>query len=326
MSGKKTFLFVSLSLLSVTAGGVLGLLDVFGFIDGRHELSFIFLGLSIFVIYLILVNIFILNFARRSRIGAIFVAATFFFGITFYLVNLSAILAIFSTLAYLLFLIYALSATSKRSANQIKFVPSEIFLPVLRNSFLYLLIIFAAIAFTQSQQRVSNNNLINPELVRIVARLPIYSLNQQVNNQISSQLNRVPEEVLQEQSREDLTRLIIDSIVSSSAQGTGDIYGFKPEEIPVDSIAVSNDGSIDITPMIDQMLPQIAARLNIFIQDYAVAAPFIVALITALILQPIMFLINMFEAFLTLVIFKVLIASKFIKLQKVAAQIDKLSL
>ena len=185
----------------------------------------------------------------------------------------------------------------------------------------------SAIAFTQSKQLISSKGLINPVLIRLIARPSILMLNSQINSQIQSQLRTLPPDVRKQESTENIVKLILDKTVESMAQNeTGDIYGFKPEEIPTELIYIAPDGSIDLTPMIDGMLPQIAQKLNVFIQKYALIAPFIVALLTFLILQPLMFPVNWIEIILTIMIFKILLSTGFLKIAEEQRAVQKLHL
>jgi hypothetical protein len=104
---------------------------------------------------------------------------------------------------------------------------------------------------------------------------------------------------------------------------SGTIYGLKPEEIRIDDASIDTDGRIDMAPMFDAMFPTIATKLNILIQKYTVIAPFIVAILTFFILQPLMIPINLIESFLTLIIFKTLIASGVIKITEEQMPVQK---
>src|SRR3990167_4418332 len=149
MSNKKIALFTIITLLSVAGGGVFGLLDIFGFVDGRHGLSLTFLISSIILVYFSVITVFTLGFADDARVAGIFILSSTLFGITFFLMNLNPILSIFVTVIYFSFLMYAFGSSRKRAHNQIIFSPGEIFLPILRNNILYFLVLISAIAFTQ---------------------------------------------------------------------------------------------------------------------------------------------------------------------------------
>jgi len=327
MFDKKTALITLLAVLSVAAGGAFGLLDIFGFVDGRHGLSLAFFGLSILIIYFAIITIFILNFAEPSKIAVSFVGVAILFGVTFFLMNLNLVLSIFATLLYFAFLQYAFGASRQRSQNQIVFTPQDIFLPVLRNGILYFLILTSAIAFAQSRQLISKNSLVHPTLIRTISRPAVYTLNKQLNSQIQNQLAIVPEELRQQEGNEPIVRLMLSKTVEAMAQNkTGEIYGFKPEEIPIQLARVDSSGEVDIEPVIDGMLPSIAIKLNLFVQKYAFAAPFAIALLTFLILQPLMLPINIIESAITLLLFKVLLATRFIKIEKQERAVDTLHL
>jgi hypothetical protein len=235
MFDKKIILFTFLALLSITAGGILGLLDIYGFVDGRHELSFSLFALSLFTVYFITITVFLLDFVESGRIAASFIIGALLFGITFFLMNLSIILSVFATLLYFSFLLYIYTASKKKAQNQIKFSPDEIFLPIVRNGTLYLLILVSAIAFTQSRHLIERNSLVKPTLLKTIFKPAVIMLNSQINSQTQQQIKQIPKELKGGQGTQKIVRLILHKTVETMAQNnsSGTIYGLKPEEIRI---------------------------------------------------------------------------------------------
>ncbi len=327
MLDKKIVLFTLLALLSIAFGGILGLLDIFGFIDNRHGLSIALFTFSLLTVYFITITVFIFDFIESGRIAMAFILSSLLFGVTFFFMNLNLMLSIFSALLFFTFLFYVYTSSKNKAANHIKFSPDEIFLPIVKNGTFYLLVIVSAIAFTQSKSLVNQNNLVKPELVKILAKPAVKVLNSQVNSQVQQQIKTIPKEVTTKTGIQEVVRLMLHATVKTMAQNSsGSIYGIKPQEIPVDDVSIGSDGSVDLAPMFDSMSSTIASKVNNAIQKYSLIAPFIVAVITFLILQPLMIPINLIEGILTLIIFKTLLALKVIKITEVQMPVQKVSL
>lgn len=323
MSPKKIALFIVLAISSIMLGAVLGLLDIFGFIDGRHTLSFTLLISTALLIYIILVTSFLLNFTARARVYSFFVLSSIFFAVPFFMMNLNPILTLLSTLIYFTFMVHVYSASARRSELYIKFAPRELFFPIMRSSFTFLLIVLSVLAYTQSQRLVTEKSLISPGLIQLVSKPTIYMVNQQINNQLSSGISAEIIGVLPKKQKKLVIQKSLDETVNQMAsQNNGDIYGFTPKEIPTHLAVISEDGTVDISPVIEGMLPSIALRLNEMLSEYAVFAPFVVALLTFLLLQPFLIPLHLIESLITLILFELLLRTGFISLRKEQREVD----
>jgi hypothetical protein len=323
MSPKKAALFTILALSSIMAGAVFGLLDIFGFVDGRHALSIKLLLGAAGLVYLILVTTFLLNFASRNRIYILFGFSTLFFAITFFLMNMQPLLTTIATLLYFTFLIYVYTASHNRSRMFIKFSPQELFFPILKGSFTFFLILLAVTAYIQSQKLVSHNSLISPTLIEIASKPTIKMLNQQINSQLSAGVSSKEFQSMPEDMQRRAIYKALDTTVEQMASSKSKtVYGFHPSEIPVQLARVSPSGEVDITPVIEAMLPSIAYKLNVRIQEFAVFAPFVVALLTFLLLQPLLIPLELVEGVFTLIIFRLLMRYRFIQLRKEQREVD----
>jgi uncharacterized protein YqfA (UPF0365 family) len=74
------------------------------------------------------------------------------------------------------------------------------------------------------------------------------------------------------------------------------------------------------------MLPTIALLMNSKLNEYAIIAPFIIALFTFLIFQPLLLPIQLVESTVTIAIFKLLIASGFIRIRKEQVEVERLTI
>lgn len=327
MTPKKSVLFVILALSSIVAGALFGLLDVFGFVDGRHALSLNLMLGAAGLVYIILITTFLLNFANRTRIYILFAFSSLFFATTFFLMNLNWILTAVAALLYFIFLMYVFSASHNRASLYIRFSPQEVFFPILKGSFTFFMILLAVLAYTQSQKLVSHNSLISPTLIEITSKPTISMLNKQINSQLSAAISQpefknLPRDV----QRKAIYKALNETVKQMAQSQSGSIYGFAPEEIPTHLARISQSNEVDITPVIDAMLPSIAYKLNVEIQQYAVLAPFIVALLTFLILQPLLIPLQLIEGLCTVIIFKCLLKSKFLRLNSEQREVQVPSL
>src|SRR3989344_5084158 len=186
MSHKQVVLFSLLALASIFSGLTFGLLDIFGFVDGRHTISFSLLGISAMLLYISLITVFILNISHNNRIYSFIALASLLFGVTFFLMNLNPLLSFLATVSYFYLLLYAFQSTTERFALYIKFSPKEIFFPVLKKSLLCVLVILSFLAYGQSKRLVSQNSLITPLLVKTFFKPAVTMINQQINAQLKT--------------------------------------------------------------------------------------------------------------------------------------------
>ena len=148
-------------------------------------------------------------------------------------------------------------------------------------------------------------------------------MNQQINSQLSPILQSDLVNTLPPEQRDAVIYQALEQTTQSmSDPKTHTVYGFKPSEIPVQEAHIDENGHVDITPVIDAMLPSLAFRFNEWVKQYAAFAPLIIAALSYLLLQPIIIPLQLVEALITLVLFKALIATKFITLKKVQQEIE----
>lgn len=321
MSGKKIALFTILGLSSMFMGAIFGLIDIYGFIDGRHELSIKLILSGILFMYISLITVFILNFAPSNRVYTFFTFATILFALPFYIMQTNLLMTLLSAAAYAGFLGYAYNESLKRSKLFITFQPREIFFPVLRNSFTFLMILLAIVAYSQTRVLISQNSLIHPDLVRIVSKPSIYLMNKQFESPIQKALAAPEVQQLSDEQKEAAVRQALRQIVTNMQDAqTGTIYGIPASEIPIEDATIhvtDSVVSIDITPVIEQMLPQISFALNSLLEQYQVVIPFIIAFLVFVILQPFVIVINIFESLITLIIFQILLSTSFIHVKTI---------
>lgn len=326
MTHKQVLLFFTLSIASILSGATFGLLDVFGFIDGRHAISFTLLVGSAVLLYISLISVFLLDIAHPHKITSYLLVSSLFFGITFFLMNLNILLAVIAVIGYCLLLLHSSRSISRRFNDFVRFIPQEIFFPVLRSGFLFVLILLSLLAYGQSQKLITEHTLITPNIVRIIMSPSVAMLNQQVNSQLQSEVGETLTQ-LPESERVQAIQLMLRKTVENMAdKKTGTIYGIPADEVPINLALVSGKGGVDLGPVFEEMLPTIASILNARLTQYALIAPLIIALLTFLIFQPLIIPMQVIESLITLLIFKALIATRFLKIHKESVEVERLSL
>jgi hypothetical protein len=326
MTRKQYLLFFILAFSSILSGATFGLLDVFGFIDGRHTISFSLLLASAVLLYFSLISIFLLEIAHSKKITTYVLVVSLLFGVTFFLMNLNILLTPIAVLGYFFLLLYAAESSSKRFNDFVRFIPQEIFFPVLKNSFLYILVMLSLLVYGQSRKLIAAKSLITPEIVHIIIKPSVAMLNQQVNNQLQSEVGETLAK-LPEGERNQAIRLVLKKTVENMAdKRSGDIYGIPSNEVPINKAEVSSEGKVNLQPVFEGMLPTIALLMNSKLNEYALIAPFIIALFTFLIFQPLLLPIQLVESTVTIAIFKLLIASGFIRIRKEQVEVERLTI
>lgn len=326
MSRKQVFLFFLLALSSIFSGSTFGLLDVFGFIDGRHAISFTLLITSGVLLYISMISIFLLDIAHTKKSSMFIVLSSVLFGITFFLINLNILISALAVVSYYLLLHYASRTTEQRFNDFVRFKPEEIFFPALRNSYLFILIMLAFLAYGQSQKLISTQSLITPHIVQLAMKPGISVINQQLNSQLQSEVGGTLAQ-LPEQERVQAVRMILKKTVENMAKNeTNSIYGIPESEIPVHKASVNSSGKVDVAPVFEAMQPIIAVTLNTKLVQYALITPIVIALVTFLLFQPLTIPLQIVESATTLLIFKILIATKFITICKIEVEAERLSM
>lgn len=322
---KRYFCWVLMFLASVSFGYFLGNLDFFGFLDGRHEVSLKFLiGTILSSYFTTLIAIFV-DRIENGHPAVIFSVATFFFVSMFALANGSIIASIFSGILFLMYIFIVSNEAEKRFELYVRFVPSELFFPVIKKGFLFILGMFAIISFFQSRYLVENNSLVSPALVKSVSKPLILVLNKQLETQLHNQLGDSLGPTENTAAKRQVVEFVLKSTIKTTFGKQGAKFGFNPETAPVDKVIIHDDGAIDVAPVISAMSDDISASLNLWILPYIYLAPFVIALAVILIFQPLMWPIEMVATGLSRLIFFVLFKLKFVSIRKETREVERLT-
>ena len=321
---KKNVLYFFLAVLSLLFGACLGALNLFGFFDERQAINISLLLISILSVYAISIVLFLLNFAPGNHLIRIFTISCLIFGIIFIFSSSNILSSAATTFIYFIFLNFTYNEVFKRSQLFVKFLPNEIFFPILKKSMTYILIVFALLSFFQTQQKIISNNLITPGSLKFLSKPLIETFNKQFSTEIKNQLGDQYQLFLQSKQRDTLVKTAL-------SQSLDPILKTKPisylelsvDDFEVEKVIIYPDGEIEISPALESLYPVISNRLNIIVRRYALLIPFVIAMVIALLIRPLFWLIAPIEFGLTFAIFKILIKTGFIKITKKQTAVDQ---
>lgn len=321
MSRKKIGLLILLALFSIVLGGVLGTFNFYEILTGDRFLNISLFILSLFIAYLASILIFLLGYSDNKNLTKAYMFVSFFFGLTFYFVTTDLIISVINAIVYFLFLYYLYTSTLLRSSLFVKFLPEEIFFPSLKRSFFYLIVLYSLISFMQTHQKVTENSLITPRLVRVVLEPVVSIVDKQLSAQIQSQIPaNTP-------NKEAVIKAALSQMVDSFVDPkTKTVYGIRRADIAVEKAIITQSGEIDFNPVLQPIVPLIANRLNMQLSLYRFFAPLIVIILILFILQPVFFIFQIIESAITIGIFKFLLVINFITIHKEAREVEKITL
>ena len=327
MHNKKLLLFALLSLLTILFSFTLSQLDLFGFLDGRNTISFTYLILTLVFSYAIMLVVFILDFSDKKNLIKAYVGQALLFGLIYAISSFDITLSFLNSAIYYALLNFINTQGTKRSKLFIKFIPSEIFFPVLRKAFLFIVIFFAITNFFRTHSLISSDSLLTPSITRYVTRPIILILNKQIGAQLEQQLGDRFQTAIGTKERHRIVSFVLKELVESMGEGqVRQTFGFTPQNIPVDKVIVYDNGDIDITPVIDAMLPDMTVALNKKIANYVLIAPFAIAFITIFIFSALLIPVQLFESLVSLLIFKILISSGFLEIIYEKSDVERITL
>ena len=323
---KKIILLAFLSFTAIALGGTLGALDLYGFVNGQHAINAILLGASLLLLYLAMILVFILDFSDKRYLNHAYIFVSFFFGFTAFMVTKNPLLALGYSIIFFAFLLYCYQKSWQRSKLFVKFTPSEIFFPVLRSAFFYIFLLLALLIYLQTQNRIADQNLVNPRIVKTISQPIIGIINSQINSQIQTQFqDQLPINITSEQ-KVSIVRGVLNETVKSALSQNKTIFGFSPADIPIKNARISSAGEVDFSPVVEEMAPLVTKRLNEQIEKYAIFVPVAIVVIIILLLQPFLLPIQLVEAAVTSLIFKILIRIGFLRIERVSQEVETINI
>ncbi|MFA6005920.1 MAG: hypothetical protein WC775_05560 [Patescibacteria group bacterium] len=324
MKPKQWALVGALIATSIALGFSLSNLDFFGFLREQHTLDIVFLASSLILWYFLLLIIFLLEFSQIQHLLIALWAATLSFSVANFIGNWPVALIFFNSVLYFLFLLYSYYAVQKRANLFLKFSAQQIFIPVMKRGFTFLIVLFALMSYFQVTQKIKTNELFGPEMIRPITRPAVTIINKQLTTQIRTQLAQIPQ-FGSLVTTEILTRLAVDQVVNTiTDSGKKDFYGIPGSAIDSKLIAISQEGDIDVSPLVDSLLPLVINETLEKLGLFSWLFPVVISLIVVLLLQPILYLFELFLYIPTPIVFKLLMASGFIHIEKETVEREKL--
>lgn len=326
MSIKKIFLLVTLFIFSAILGFSLGNLNLFAFLDGNYSPLLILL-ISITLSYLTAVVVFVLEFSNRTRINLAYTASSILFSLFFLIANRFLITSLLVFFCYLGFLFYVEYFGERRSHLFVKFKSREIFTPVVKQAFAFLMLIFAILGFFNTRNLMPEGK-VSPQLVNLVSKPIVTIVNEQLGKQLQTQLGSQFQQSIGTNEREEIVIFVLEETIEAMAEGqTRQVFGFTPENIPIDKTIVYPNGEIDLTPVINEMAPDIAEKINQTYGNLVIFVPVIIAVLVILLLQPLLFPFHLLSGFiLTPVLFYLMKISGFIIITKETVEAERVSI
>lgn len=326
MLSTKNILAGFLVLLSIALGFTLGGINLYALISGAIKINIILFFVSIFLVYLDSLCLFLFGLAHENRMGKLYVVSTTVFALTFFVVSHSIIGAVLSSLVFWWMQQYMYTSSTSRAALFVKFIPSEIFMPALRTSFVYLMIFFSLISFVQTRDRIASNTLVNDTLIMFASKPLLPIINNQINSQIIRKLGPQYDGLGYQQKKEAAGAVLREVGKNMVNQTTEKLYGIDPDTIPYENVYVYDNGDVDIEPIIAAMHPQIQAQLLVLLEQYSYIVPVLVAFLVILFIQPVFILFGFVESVFTVWLFWALIKGNVLKRTMVDMKVEKVSL
>ncbi len=322
---KKLYFFWILFFLSTLLFAVfLGKLDFFGFLDGRHEVNFKMLFGAILSSYILTLSAVFLDIINQKNKFTPIIISCILFVLTFFLSNGKMSAAILAGILFVGFIWIITSEAKKRLELFIKINPQELFFPIFRRGFLFIVGMFAVINFFQSQARIDSNSLISPGFVKTISKPLIVVFNKQLESQMQEQLGSQFGSTENTAAKKQIVEFVLKQTIQSMLKQDGHGVGINIDDIPAEKTIIYDNGAIDISPVIADMADEIAYSLNQTLLPYAFIAPFIVALATIIIFQPLMWPIEIVESYLSRVLFFILLKTGLIKIRKETREVERI--
>lgn len=322
MSSKKVGLVIFLAIVSSIFAYILGQIDFYGFFDSRQGITIIRVLLSVVMTYLITIAVFLFDFTDRKHVFSTFSGIAVFFTLFFYIASLHVVKTIFAGIFFLIFIDYIYMSSSSRLKLFINFRANDIFLPVVKKGFFLLVILFSILSFVQTQSLLTTNNQLSPLFIRLVSKPFVVIINKQLATQIGKQIDQIETQQPINMSRPEITKIALKQMVTHmDPERTKQLlFGISPTQIKIDKAIVREDASIDLAPVVDDLIPTIANNINSKYGKYMVFTPLAIALVVILLLQSSLWPFTFIADFVTPFIFYILLQTGFIK--KMTEKVD----
>ena len=273
-------------MLSLILAIFLGLVDFFGFLSGEHTLNFVYLLLSFTTWHFLGLTLFLQNLNHKHQ-KTIYLVSAFLFGAVFFVFSQNYLSALLSASSFFLFQIYTERALSKRAKLFVNYSTREVVFPIIRRSFLFLMLILVVVGFFQGQRRAQKSELVTPYMIRTLSKPVVLVLNKQVGTQLQQQLKSQSEQNISNIERHAIINSSLSEILERIFSNTiGQLLGFNLQNIPVEKTIIYDSGEIDLTPVVNDLSQDIAKQINLQLNLYLPIIPLFFAALVFLFVSP----------------------------------------
>lgn len=326
MANHKITFNILISLLSLTLAILLGLVDFFGFLSGEHALNFLYLALALIIWHLLGLTLFLQNL-DNTRQESVYLVSAVLFGTVFFFFNQNYLSALLSASSFFFFQIYTERALANRAKLFVNYSTREIVFPIIRRSFLFLMLILAVVGFFQGQRQASRAELITPYMVRALSKPAVLVLNKQIGTQLQMQLGPQFEQAIGTNERRAIVTFVLSEILESLSSGTTrQLFGLNPENIPVEKTIIYDSGEIDLTPVVNDISADLAKQMNQRLNLYLPIIPLFFAMLVFLFVSPIIAVSEVLLLPFIRAIIALLIKTKVIAIHKTSVEAEVLTL
>lgn len=291
MNYKKYVLAVIHIVLSLCLGYALGAIKLYEALykPTLSYLLFIFISLALW--YCLLFINFLFSFANQKKIVLIYTLSSMCFGAIYFIQSSGLLLSLLTVVLYFTFLMVTQYLAMRREKIFVRFSVHTIFFPIVKQGMFFLLILFAIMGYAQTKFGYKNSTSNTEALLKIFAAPVTYALNKQVNIQVASQDSQKLGSIVGNDNKDVLTKVMLEQTVAFlDPSWTKKYIGIEPQNIPIDKAIIYKDGSVNLGPVITDILPEAARYIDQKLSRYLVYIPVVLTMLLVLILQPFFYL------------------------------------
>ena len=318
---KKLYLAIFLNIFALLEGIFLASFELFPITRATLQQNIITLVYSLILWTFFIFFILILDLGLRKKRNLLFFSLAFNLVLPLTIIRKNLILAPFIFVGFFLFLHFFNYRLRERVKLFVSFRLREIILPILRYSFTLLLLIISLLFYYQTLIRTKNEKIITSDNLRLILS-PFYT---QINAYANTMLEKTIEEKIQSQvslkEKKEISALILKESIEALEEGTlRQKIGLSKLKIPAEKIEIAPDGSLNVIPALEAVLPEIAEKLNSLSLQYKTFIPLIVALISFFLISSFINLLFILLYPFLLLTFSTLKKLQIIRIKKIAVE------
>ncbi len=278
---KKLYFSIFLNILALLEGLFLARFELFPITRVTLQQNIITLVYSLILWAFFVFLILILDLGLKKNRHLLFLSISSSLVLPILIIQRNILLTIVIFVGFFLFLHLLNNRLKKRAELFVSFRLREIILPILRYSFTLLLLIISLLFYYQTLIRTKNEKIITPDNLRLILS-PFYT---QINEYVNTMLEKTIEEKIKRQvslkEKKEISALILKESIEALEEGTlRQKVGLSKLKIPAEKIEITSDGSLNVIPALEAVLPEMADSLNSISLRYKTFIPLIVALIS----------------------------------------------